>query len=177
MATNINDLPMDPIGQGPMGQGQGQQEGSSLDGRTINQIVNGLQQASMSGATTLPSRDIPMNTDQLTTDSYIQPNYVPPPAVQNYIEAENDNLQHYYAAEKRSHSLDSLYDEIQGPLLMAILYFLFQLPVFRRSIYHYFPFLCFVDGSYNFQGLLFVSALFGGLYYMLTKTMKNFSKF
>ena len=51
----------------------------TLDQSTISQIVNGLQQASLSGATQLPSRDIPLQTDQLTSDIQVQPNYVPPP--------------------------------------------------------------------------------------------------
>jgi hypothetical protein len=175
MATNIQDLPVE--GAGVSMSIHETSAADKLDQSTISQIVNGLQQASMSGATSLPSRDIPMTTEQLTTDSFIQPNYVPPPSVQNYIENEKDDIQRYYMAEKKSNTLDSLYDEIQGPLLIGIMYFLFQLPVFKRSVYQYCPYLCFVDGSFNFQGLLFVSALFGFLYYVLTKTMKNFSRF
>lgn len=93
--TSINDLPTDPtaggsvggnvnlvvneVNNGQMGQ-QPQKNNSqlSLDQITISQIVNGLQQASLAGATTLPSRDIPQNTEQLTNDAQIQPNYVPP---------------------------------------------------------------------------------------------------
>ena len=74
-------------------------------------------------------------------------------------------------------SLDSLYDEIQGPLLLAVLYFIFQLPIFKRVIYKYLPFLCNMDGNYNINGLFFVCALFGFIYYFLTKTVKHFSKF
>ena len=55
----------------------------SLDQTTINQIVNGLQQASVNGATQLPSRDIPMNTSSLTHDINITPNFIPPVPVQN----------------------------------------------------------------------------------------------
>ncbi len=54
-----------------------QQNGFSLDQTTISQIVNGLQQASVNGATKLPSRDIPMTTSGHNTDPQIQPNYVP----------------------------------------------------------------------------------------------------
>ena len=102
-STSILDLPTDPVGGGNMNGGvsitasenvvqkQMQQQQSqiqqpqsqiqnpnfSLDQTTISQIVNGLQQAAISGATQLPSRDIPMNTTGHSNDAQIQPNYVP----------------------------------------------------------------------------------------------------
>jgi hypothetical protein len=151
----------------------------SLDQSTISQIVNGLQQASLAGATTLPSRDIPLHTEQLTNDSQIQPNYVPVPSQnqRDYINETSDNINNYYSAEKRQNSLDSLYDELQAPLLLAVLYFLFQLPFFKKLIFKYLPFFCHTDGNYNFNGLVFTCALFGFIYYSLSKTVKTFSNF
>jgi hypothetical protein len=195
--TSINDLPTDPTGGGSVGgnisleisnlntgsqtqmqTSQQQQPGQlSLDQNTISQIVNGLQQASATGVTQLPSRDIPLNTEQLTQDAFVKPNYVPPPKVQDYIADTDDDISNYYKTEKMQNSLDSLYDEIQGPLLLAVLYFIFQLPIFKRVIYKYLPFLCNMDGNYNINGLFFVCALFGFIYYFLTKTVKHFSKF
>ena len=195
--TSINDLPTDPSGGGSVGgnislvinepgqntiiaQPQSTPTANSqlsLDQSTISQIVNGLQQASLVGATTLPSRDIPLHTEQLTNDVQIQPNYVPQPVVRDYINEANDNLNDYYAAERRDNALDSLYDELQAPLLLAVLYFLFQLPFFKKLIFKYLPFFCHTDGNYNFNGLVFTCALFGFIYYSLSKTVKNFSKF
>jgi hypothetical protein len=74
-------------------------------------------------------------------------------------------------------SLDSLYDELQGPLLLGILYFIFQLPIMKKSIFKYLPFLCNTDGNYNINGLMFSSALFGIIYYSLSKSVKHFSTF
>ena len=90
--TSINDLPTDPSGGGSVGGNvslvinetagtnnmvQSSQPTASnslsLDQSTISQIVNGLQQASLAGATSLPSRDIPLHTEQLTKDAQIQP--------------------------------------------------------------------------------------------------------
>jgi hypothetical protein len=149
----------------------------TLDQSSISQIVNGLQQASMSGATSLPSRDIPLHTEQLTSDLQVQPNYVPQPIVKDYINDMNDDINNYYVSEKNQNSLDSLYDELQAPLLLSVLYFLFQLPFFKKSVFRYFPFFCHTDGNYNFNGLIFTCALFGFIYYSLSKTVKNFSKF
>jgi hypothetical protein len=201
--TSIHDLPTDPAGGGSIGgnislmanetnykiapgqgqqmpgQGQGQQggQGMSLDQSTISQIVNGLQQASIAGATSLPSRDIPQSTQQLVNDPGIQANYVPPPppSQSDYIKDEDTN--YTYKEETINGSLDAVYDEIQAPLLLAVLYFIFQLPVMRKLIFKYIPFLCSNDGNYNFNGLVFTSGLFGFLYYSLTKTMSKFNKF
>ena len=143
--TSINDLPTDPAAGGSIGgnvslvinETDGQQMGQqsvtnnsqlSLDQSTISQIVNGLQQASLAGATSLPSRDIPLHTEQLTNDVQIQPNYVPPPQMRDYINETDDDITNYYNNEKNQNSLDSIYDELQAPLLLAVLYFLFQLP-------------------------------------------------
>ena len=99
--TNILDLPTDPAGGGNVSnnisinsseikQSVPQNNGGlSLDQTTISQIVNGLQQASITGVTQLPSRDIPMSTNGITTDPYVQPNYVPeipqqPDYIKNY---------------------------------------------------------------------------------------------
>ena len=149
----------------------------SLDQITISQIVNGLQQASLAGATTLPSRDIPQNTEQLTNDAQIQPNYVPPPQTRDYINESDNDIDNYYKNEQNQNSLDAIYDELQAPLLLAVLYFLFQLPFFKKNVFRYLPFLCHSDGNYNFNGLIFTCGLFGFIYYSLSKTVKQFSKF
>ena len=186
--TSINDLPTASSTGGSIGgnisldinetnKNKGPNSQLTLDQNTISQIVNGLQQASLSGATQLPSRDIPLQTDQLTSDIQVQPNYVPQATTKDYINDSSDDINYYYTAEKNQNSLDNLYDEIQGPLLLAVLYFLFQLPFFKKNIFKYFPFFCHTDGNYNFNGLVFTCALFGFICYSLSKTVKNFSKF
>jgi hypothetical protein len=197
--TSINDLPTDPANGGTIGgnvslvtselgstnntvilpQQQNQSMGGSLslDQSTISQIVNGLQQASLTGATQLPSRDIPLNTEQLTQDSQIQPNYIPPPREKDYMIETDDDINSYYQKEKMENSLDSIYDELQGPILLAVLYFLFQLPFLKKLLFKYFPFCCHKDGNYNINGLILTCGLFGFIYYSLSKTVKHFSKF
>lgn len=198
-STSINDLPTDPSTGGSIGgnislaindlnspnninnssPNQIPSSQLTLDQNTISQIVNGLQQASLAGATQLPSRDIPLHTEQLTNDAQIQPNFIPQPTSRDYINDLNQEkeIQGYYRAEKTQNSLDSLYDELQAPLLLAVLYFLFQLPFFKKTVFKYLPFFCNSDGNYNFNGLIFTCALFGFIYYSLSKTVKNFSKF
>ena len=154
----------------------------TLDQTTINQIVNGLQQASATGATQLPSRDIPMTTSNLTHDVNIQPNYIPPPPqhstdyIRNYEQA-GDIINDYNANLERSSALDDMYSEIQVPLLLAVLYFLFQLPFFRKFLFSYLPILFSKDGNLNLNGYIFMSCLFGICYYLLNKVNMHFGKF
>jgi hypothetical protein len=166
----------------PPPQSQGQPS-VSLDQTTINQIVNGLQQASSTGATLLPSRDIPATTQHITHDPQIQTNYIPPPVStrsSRYIDEEETQekiVDEYNQKQKKSNALDQVYDEIQTPLLIGVLFFLFQLPVFKRFLFTYFPVLFFKDGNINIYGYTFQSFLFGLVYYLVFKVMNHFGKF
>jgi hypothetical protein len=196
--TNILDLPTDPVSGGSISnniqitaqemmsseiddQKQTNNSGMTLDQNTINQIVNGLQQASVTGATQLSSRDIPMTTTNLSNDPQIIPNYIPQLQNNNdYIkndEDANDIILHYNKTNNINNSLDDMYNEIQTPLLLAVLYFLFQLPFFRNFLFKYLPFLFSNDGNYNLNGFLFVSVLFGLLFHFLMKITGYFSAF
>jgi len=199
-STSILDLPTDPVGGGNISnnvslsasenvQISAQQQspnsaGLSLDQTTISQIVNGLQQASISGATQLQSRDIPMTTSGHNIDPNIQPNYVPPPPqingnadyIKNY-EQTSDMINDYNRNGQRQNSLDDAYNEIQTPLLLAVIYFLFQLPFFRKFLFSYFPVLFSNDGNFNINGFVFTSVLFGLLFYLLNKLTNHFSAF
>ena len=190
--TNIFDLPTDPVGGGNISNNISlnasenvnapPSTGSlSLDQNTISQIVNGLQQASTTGITQLPSRDIPFVTTTHSNDPQIQPNYVPPPPpnndyIKNYENTE-DMIDSYNSNRYRQSSLDDMYNEIQLPVLLAVLYFLFQLPFFRKFLFNYFPVLFSNDGNLNINGFLFSSVLFALLFYVLNKITNHFSAF
>jgi len=205
--TNIMDLPTDPANGGsvnnmnninlnaseqiPQSNMQNMNSNANansinLDQTTINQIVNGLQQASATGATQLPSRDIPMTTNNLTHDASIQPNFIPH-VPQNHQQGNGDYISNYQQAGdimneynsnlERSNSLDDMYNEIQVPILLAVLYFLFQLPFFRKFLFSYFPVLFSKDGNLNINGYIFMSSLFGIFYYLLNKVNTHFGKF
>ena len=192
--TNILDLPTDPIGGGNVANNitmtaneqprasDGADNSMKLDETTINQIVNGLQKAALSGSTRLPSRDIPMTTEHINNDPEITPNYVPPPPPQHddYIrdyEKTSDIMNQHNQKKQNENALDEMYNELQTPLLLAVLYFLFQLPFVKRLLYKNLSFLFLNDGNYNLNGYLFVSCLFGMIYYLITKTTHYFSIF
>jgi hypothetical protein len=195
-ATSILDLPTDPVGGGSVNNNimisaketqqpmlnQSQTQGMSLDQSTINQIVNSLQQATLSGATQLPSRDIPMTTNDLNNDPQVIPNFVPPPPQNNidYIrnyEQTSDMINDYNKNKQINNSLDDMYNEIQNPLLLAVLYFLFQLPFLKKFLYNYLPFLFSNDGNYNLNGFLFTSVMFGVVFHFLMKSTSYFGTF
>jgi hypothetical protein len=194
-STSILDLPTDPVGGGNISNGisfnatekeqlaSPQIPGLSLDQSTINQIVNGLQQASANGGTQLSSRDIPMMTTGHSNDPQVRPNYVPPPPqgsdanyIQNY-EQTSDMIHTYNKQMQNNNSLDDMYNEIQTPLLLAVIYFLFQLPFFRKFLFNYIPFLFSIDGNLNLNGYLFTSILFGLVFYIFNKLSWYFNAF
>jgi len=184
--NNINNINLNASEQMPQSNMQSSTGSINLDQTTINQIVNGLQQASATGATQLPSRDIPMTTNNLTHDMSIQPNYIPPvhqsqqqgniDYISNYQQA-GDIMNEYNSKLESSNSLDDMYNEIQVPILLAVLYFLFQLPFFRKFLFSYFPVLFSKDGNLNINGYIFMSSLFGIFYYLLNKLNTHFGKF
>ena len=88
-----------------------------------NSMINDLQKASQSGVTSLPSRDIPMNTNNIVIDNTINDN--------------NSNI----------NRLDKFYDNLQTPILLSILYFIFQLPIFKKYLLKYIPSLFKKDGN------------------------------
>ena len=181
MSTNIFDLPSNPAaGNVSITASEVPQNDSqiSLDQSTINQIVSGLQQASAAGATQLQSRDISQNTEGLTHDPQIQANYIPPPAdhQQDYIQ-ESYGQQQQHSYQPPSDKLDELYNEIQTPLFLSILYFLFQLPVVKKQLFTYMPILFSKDGNMNIHGFIVTSILFGFSFYSVTKSIKTINRF
>ena len=187
-STNIFDLPTDPVGGGnniaitasEQIHEQSTQSGVTLDQTTINQIVNSLQQASITGVTQLSSRDISMDTTMHNTDKQIQPNYVPTENKIDYIQ-NNENsidiINNYNNNKQKYDTLDNIYNEFQTPLLLIVLYFLFQLPIFKRLLFKYLPFLFLTDGNININGLLFSSVLFGSTFYSINNVLLQFNKF
>ena len=165
------------MGGGGMGMQMPQQQQQQPQQQNVmNELVNGLQRASASGLTNLPSRDIPINTAGMMNDAQVKPNYVP----NNYRKEDDDYIGQHEDEEETNEarynnhvasvdSMENIYKLIQVPLLVGILYFAFQLPVFRKYMLKYIPSVFNTDGNYNIRGLVFVSALFGAGYFGLIR--------
>jgi len=154
------------------------QPAAELSKDSINQIIEGLQHASSTGSTMLQSRDIPMSMEQITHDFTARPNFVPSPADKiNYIQDEEtmDTLIKQKREEKND-QMEYFYDEVQTPLLVMIMFFVFQLPIFKKSMVNNFQAFFLRNGNYNLKGMVFTTMLFGGTYYSIIKTIKYLSE-
>ena len=150
----------------------------AINQQNLNQFVTGIQQASAAGMTGLPSRDIPQNQEALTRDQQMKPNYVPKPEITDYIREQQNNeeiIREYARRQQKTDSLDDMYNELQIPILIAVLYFTFQLPVVRKNLFKFLPSLFSKDGNPNLSGYILNSVVFAALYFGLTKGMKYFA--
>lgn len=124
----------------------------------------------------LPSRHIQQDTTQYSQDERVQPNYIPKESLSNdyvreYEEFTNKNLQKHEKETTRNQQIDDILSDLQVPIFVSILFFLFQLPIVNAYIFKRFSFLSIHndDGNFNFYGLLFKSWIFGSIYYTITK--------
>ena len=143
-----------------------------------NEMINQLQKATMSGATGLPSRDIPINPTSVNNDNQIKPNFIPEPQNIDYItnsQTPEDLISQNNKKQNSLDSLDAFYNEFQLPLLVSVLYFLFQLPIFRKTLKKTLPSLFGNDANPNFYGYLFNSLLFASIFYILVKLVNQFT--
>ena len=137
------------------------------------QEINGqLQQLNQTNALDLPSRDIPTQTTSFTQDKQIQANYVPSPTQTDYIEeAEEAEKEEPILQISNEERQEELYDELQGPVFVMILFFLFQMPFVRKALKKYIPTLFHHDNNLTLGGYMFTTFLFGGTFYGLQRFM------
>lgn len=181
MTTNISDLPGGNSNQPniQLHTKELPQKKPSLS--SINEMVSGLQKAASNNMTRLPERDIPQNPERITHDPQIQPNFVPPPPPNpHYIEDEMDYeyMMRRNANEmKENERMETIYDELQTPLVVCVLYFLFQLPFINKSLHKFLPTLFKDDGNPKFGGYLFKTFLFGVIVFIAQKSLTMVSEF
>jgi len=131
----------------------------------------------------LPSRDIPLETDMYTQDESITPNYIPPVPkltgdyIRDYEYDDEIQLKQYNQKKQKEKLMDRLFTELQIPIFISILFFIFQIPVVNTMIFKRFSFLSIysADGNFNFYGLFLKSMMFGFAYFGLTKTIDYIS--
>lgn len=171
---NIAGIQQQQQQQQPQGPPQQVTVASNMN---VNDFVSGLQRATSSGLTSLPVRDVPRNTESVVSDEQTVPNYIPRNTV-DYIREHHENtrsyMDHRIRSSNQSESLDIIYDSLQVPILLAILYFVFQLPVMRKYLLLYLPSIFNKDGNHNLSGLLFISILFSCTYYGINFVLNQF---
>lgn len=143
-------------------------QGPQTDPNEINNIMNGLENASKQGATSLPVAKVPIISSQIQQDVEAVPNYVPKKQVK--FEDNMQYLDEYLEKEKRHDTPNKIIDDVyQIPILLAVLFFVFTMPIINKSINNHFPSLFSKDGDILLGGNLFKSILFGFSYYMANK--------
>jgi hypothetical protein len=122
----------------------------------------------------LPSRDIPMNTQDYMQDEQIQPNFVPQAKltsdyIREYEEASEKALQKHEREKYQEEVSQDLFSSLQIPIFVALLYFVFQMPIVSTFMRKHLTFLAIYneDGNFNMFGLLLKSGLFGALFYVM----------
>jgi hypothetical protein len=144
---------------------------TELSSKTINDIVSGIQNAAQNGMTSLQSRDIPTTTPHITQDPEVKPNYIPQPQNTNYIE-QHDSYQSLIdqnSSSEKISNIDSIYDEIQTPLMAMVMFFFFQMPYFTKLMSKQMPSFFSKEGVPTLTGNLFKASLFGFAFYGVTK--------
>tara|TARA_A100001011_G_scaffold380517_1_gene447938 strand:+ start:529 stop:1236 length:708 start_codon:yes stop_codon:yes gene_type:complete len=143
----------------------------------MNTVAQGLQHLQQS--TDLPSRDIPMNTEHITHDNTVRPNYVPESNAPDYIQDE-ESFQEMIDMNKKQNremfEINELYDELTTPILVMSLYFIFQLPFLQKLMLKHVPSLFTNDNNLSLSGYILKTILFGGSFYGLTKLIRYVSE-
>lgn len=136
----------------------------------INRFVNDIQKASSSGVLNLPSRDIPQNPNNITSDERVKENYIPNTNNNDYIteyQTSEQILNSNNNNDQNKKNIDNIYNQLSVPLIISLLYFLFQLPIVKNNFYKLFPMFYTVSGNLNILGYIFNSLLFGLVYFLI----------
>jgi len=126
----------------------------------------------------LPSRDLPMDEDEYLHDEEITGNYIPrvkfkDDFVRDYEEITTEKILQRETKKRNESMVDNVLSDLQVPLLITILFFLFQMPAINTIFFKRFAFLSIYnsDGNINFFGIALKSIIFGSLFYVLQKTV------
>ena len=78
-----------------------------------------------------------------------------------------ENVLIHEQKKSRAEKIEYILNEFQTPILVAILYFIFQTPYLNKVVFKKFSFLNLTnsDGNFNIYGLILKSLLFGFSYY------------
>ena len=82
-----------------------------------------------------------------------------------------------YIMSREQDRLDMLYDELQTPLLVMILFFAFNLPYVNKTLIRNMPSLFQRDGNPSLSGYLFKTVAFGVSFYGITRASRYLSEY
>lgn len=168
--------------QQPQAQGQPQMQQSQpqpqMSKEMMSQFNGELKNASDKNLTQLPTRDVPMNPLLHVQDNESKPNFVPEQKGQDYIKEFNNienTIKQNNADSNNNEYMDNIYEEIQTPLLIFILFFIFQLPSVSKEFNRQFPILLSNDSSLTLKGFIVKSFIVALLYFLINKGISHLS--
>ena len=131
----------------------------------------------------LPPRDFPKNQDFYNLDEKIQANYIPPSQPLNndfmrkYEEEKEKEWKKNIEKKRKSNRIDDVIEKSQIPFIVAILFFIFQLPIVNNLLFQKLAFLAIYneDGNFNMYGLILKSVLFGIVFHGFTFVVEALS--
>jgi len=186
-SSNIQTIAQtNPIQGQSQGQGQGQgQVGGALNAHEFQNMMNAIQNpiggmgGGGGGNMNLPSRDIPTSNLQQSTDIQSHPNYVPGQmrnsieegtghgtgqGQEDFIEKHQQFLKRKELKESKSRQMESIFetlmDQVHIPLILGVLYFLFQLPFFNERLHSQLPVLFVKESKLSVYGIIVKAVLF-----------------
>lgn len=126
----------------------------------------------------LPPKDIPIDTTGFRDES-ARPNYVPsaPADMPNFVLEQEDRLREQKQTEAAKRAINQKFDliaEIQMPLIVGILFWVFQMETWNKFLARNFQSMGLFkeDGTLNMRGILLKSVAFGFAYYGIVNAIK-----
>jgi len=170
MSSSLNSLPQQPTNE--QGVQMSIQEKNTIDNDTARELVSNLQEAAKEGATELPVRDVPQQPTQ-TIDPRVQQGYeVAPQQVdrRDYIQdyERRQEMQRRMDMERKPDTqMESMFDNLQFPIIVAVLFFLFTMPIVDKKLLSFAPSI-FTNPTVGsmIKGVAFAASLYGVLHFM-----------
>ena len=171
-STRISDLPV----------WQGQQVPQVPQVPQVQQVPQVPQQVSYNpqvpnqfkGQTTgeLPSRDIPTHTERHTVDENSKTNYIPKPEKHVRFVEEDEECEDY-GYEQKNQKFESLVSRYREPLILVLLFFIFQMSIVNIKLYQFVPKLFVQEGELSGVGIIVKAGLFASAYMGIQYVIKN----
>ena len=140
----------------------------------INTVVSDIQRASHTGLLSLPNKDIPTTKSHITMDKETVTNYIPETPNTDYIR-DNQTLHDIQQNNmKNNDTCDYIIDEFGLPIVISIIYFIFQSTKTKNYMYKVIPQLHGSDSIPSTHGYMVISVLFGLSIYAVNRLLYRF---
>ena len=120
-----------------------------------------------------------MDQNAIHADEQIKANYVPSSLEGDYITKHQTSEEIIRQNAKKQHDKDKwddIYNEMSLPAMIAVLYFMYQLPVVRKLFITTLPMCYGKSGDINLVGRLVNCSMFGGIIYLSGKIVSQLSQ-